>query len=73
MSETGFCTSPQSFIIPLSYLLAEQLWGLWFIMLMVHTFQSQILSIEEEILYILIGDVYQFIGHCLISLDSCFR
>ena len=61
-----YYTNPQCFIITLSYSLATlgtwvNLTG-WLIKLSVQTFQQLILSI-------IIGDVYQFTGHCLILFD----
>ena len=44
----------------------------WFINLSVQTFQPLIVTQEGLILCIIIEDVHQFIGHCLIPLDSWF-
>ena len=65
-----YYTSPQSFIIKVSYSLAYQLWGLkriligWFIELSVQTLQPLIV-----ILCIIIGHLHQFFDHCFIPLD----
>ena len=42
-----------------------------FIKLSVRTFQQLISVQKREILYIIIWDVHQFIGHCLIPLNPC--
>ena len=43
-----------------------------FIQLSVQNFQPLIQSTEEVILCIIIGDIHQFIGHCLIPVDLNF-
>ena len=62
-----YYTSPQSFMIVFSYSIAQQLWGLllkfdwlvgWFIKFSVKTFQPLIVIV-------IIGNVHQFISHCL--------
>ena len=46
----------------------------WFINLCAHMFQPLILIYKRFIiLFIIIGYVYQFIGHCLIPLDPCIH
>ena len=71
----AYYTSPQSFIITVSYSLAQQHWGLflwifigWIIKLIVQTLQPLIFYIRGS-LCIIIRYVHQSIGHCHIPLD----
>ncbi len=72
-----YYTSPQSFIITFSYWLNSQLWGhnqfrlVGSLSLVSKHFNQLLQSTEEVILYDIIGDVHQFIGHYLIPLDPC--
>ena len=62
----------QSFKITFSYSFALQLWGLLLnspLLVSVQTFQPPIVNSEMVILYIITGDVHQYIDHFLIPLD----
>ncbi len=70
-----YYTSPQSFIITFSYSLTlgtSVKLIVCFIKLSDQTFQPLILRSERVILRYIIGNVHQFIGHCLIPLDPWF-
>ena len=68
-----YYTSLPSFIITFSYQLAQQLWGLllnlygWFIKFVSKRFNHAIIVIYRRC--IIIGEVNQFLGNCLIPLD----
>ena len=66
---------PKSSIITFSYSLAKQRWGFciligWFIKFSVQSNVSTTnCNLQEGNSCIIIGDVYQFISHCLIPVD----
>ena len=70
-----YYTSLQSFTITFSYSLAYQLWGLfidligWIIKRCLFVSNSFLWDTEWLIMFIIIGVIHQFIGHCLIPLD----
>ena len=45
----------------------------WFIKFSVQTFQPLIVIYKRIILFIIIRDTFQLIGHCLIPLDPCLN
>ena len=70
-----YYTSLQSFTITFTYSLAYQLWGLfidligWIIKRCLFLSNSFLWDTEWLILFIIIGVIHKFIGHCLIPLD----
>ena len=70
-----YYTSPKRFLIRWLNSFGDFYWLLigGFIKLSVQTFQPLIVIYKSCNLYIIIGNVHQFIGHSLIPLDPCLH